>query len=143
MVQKITVAHDSLGSLTGRRVRSNIIQFRSIPYASFPARFRQSHLVTELDDDARDFTEYGYGCPARHQTDDFSGGPLPNSTPRKYDEFKCLNLTVSTPLDAMFDGGSQLRGLPVLVHVHGGGFIEGAGAISDSRGKHYPLSDFW
>ena len=135
-VQKVTVTHDTLGSLTGRHVRSNVVQFRSIPFATFPGRFRQSVLRTELDDE-RDFTEFGYACPARHQTADYNGGPLPDEQPRKYDEFKCLNLSVSTPLAAIGAGGDVKidKKLPVLVYCHGGGFVEGAGSVSYRHGQ--------
>jgi carboxylesterase type B len=133
VVQKVTVSHESLGTITGRRVRSNVLQFRSIPFATIPGRFRQSVLVTDLGSE-RDFTEYGYACPARKQSNDFNGGPLPGDTPLKYDEFKCLNLTISTPLSSMGDQGVKKK-LPVLMYCHGGGFVEGAGNIMDSKGQ--------
>jgi carboxylesterase type B len=141
-VQKVTVSHPSLGSLLGRRIRSSVLQFRSVPFATIPGRFRQSVLVKDLGDE-RDFTEYGFACPARHQDADWNGGPLPWETPRKYDEFKCLNLTISTPITSMIREDSRelsLR-LPVLVYCHGGGFVEGAGNISDRQGEIY--QKFW
>jgi carboxylesterase type B len=132
-IQKVTVSHSSLGTITGRRVRQNVLQFRSIPFATIPARFRQSLLSTELGAE-RDFTEFGYACPARHQDADWNGGPLKNETPRKYDEFKCLNLTISTPMECMSNEGAKEK-LPVMVYCHGGGFVEGAGNISYRQGE--------
>lgn len=137
-IEKVTVSHPSLGRLSGRRIRSSVLQFRSVPFATIPGRFRQSVLVKNLGDE-RDFTEYGFACPARHQTADNNGGSLPGETPRKYDEFKCLNLTISTPITSMTGSNSVEHSprLPVLVYCHGGGFVEGAGNISDRQGKLY------
>ncbi|KAF3904884.1 Cholinesterase [Dactylellina cionopaga] len=131
--------HPTLGSLTGRLVESDtIVHFRSIPYATIPARFRPSNLLSSIPENFdhrphRNFTEYGYACPSRPQ--DFSG--LPDEKPREYDEFKCLCLTISaikSSLDAISTGSikdiNHLRKSPVLVYIHGGAFTEGAGHIS-------------
>lgn len=67
---------------------------------------------------------------------------MPGYTDMKYDEFKCLSLTITTPLKCMSEGGSVYREtekLPVLVYVHGGGFIEGGGSVNDSHGEYYLL----
>jgi hypothetical protein len=40
--------HAKLGAITGLNRGSDIVQFCGIPYASIPARFRQSKFVTKL-----------------------------------------------------------------------------------------------
>lgn len=132
-----TFTHPLLGTLTGRLPEStpSVVHFRSIPFARIPARFRQSVLITAFEDgESRDFTEYGTACPAPSQGDYRApfGGSLPGDGERKFDEFSCLNLTISAPKDALGDEG---RELPVMVYVHGGGFRVGAGHISALHGE--------
>jgi carboxylesterase type B len=58
------------------------------------------------------------------QSGDALGGKLEGEKMVWFDEEKCLNVTVSVPKELLErkDG----KGLPVLVHVHGGGFVEGS-----------------
>ncbi|KAJ9622593.1 hypothetical protein H2203_006241 [Taxawa tesnikishii (nom. ined.)] len=132
--------HQAFGEIKGRLVRpldlAEVVHFRSIPYATIPERFRPSVLLDELPDrfDDRskgDFTEYGKACPQIDQGTDPYGGPLPGEGPRSYDEWTCLNLTVSIPKFATekMENGEQPK-LPVMVYIHGGGFTEGAGHVS-------------
>ncbi|EPS36637.1 hypothetical protein H072_9913 [Dactylellina haptotyla CBS 200.50] len=134
-----TYAHPVLGSLTGRLLESDtVVHFRSIPYATVPARFRPSIPLTDIPENFdhrphRTFTEYGFGCPSRPH--DNSG--LPGEQDRQYDEFKCLCLTISavkSHLDTLSSGTlsevNHLSKLPVMVYIHGGAFTEGAGHIS-------------
>lgn len=125
--------HPALGQLTGRRRQQNVVQFRGIPYGRVPARFRQAQLVTELSSNERICTEYGYACPQLKQTMEPLGGPLPGEHERRYDEFSCLNLTITAPVSGL-DGSSQTK-VPVMVYVHGGGFAQGAhyGAVHGKR----------
>ncbi|KAK6346786.1 hypothetical protein TWF696_006895 [Orbilia brochopaga] len=137
--QIFTHAHPTLGDLTGRLVESDtVVHFRSIPYATIPARFRPSVLLDDIPDTFdhrphRIFTEYGFACPGRPQ--EFRD--LPGEQPRQYDEFRCLNLTISavrSTLDIISSGSldaiNHLDRAPVLVYIHGGAFTEGAGHIS-------------
>jgi hypothetical protein len=46
--QQYTFQHKKLGGIVGLTRGSDIVQFRGIPYAQIPARFRQSSLRTHL-----------------------------------------------------------------------------------------------
>ncbi|KAF3234101.1 hypothetical protein TWF192_001662 [Orbilia oligospora] len=134
-----TFPHPVLGPLTGRLVENDsVVHFRSIPYATIPARFRPSDPLSAIPETFdhrphRQFTEYGFACPGRpHDPSD-----LPGELPRQYDEFKCLTLTISaikSQLDIVSSGSleqlNHLQKLPVLIYLHGGAFTEGAGHIS-------------
>ncbi|RVD89799.1 uncharacterized protein DFL_000791 [Arthrobotrys flagrans] len=134
-----TLPHPVLGPLTGRLVENDsVVHFRSIPYATIPARFCPSQSLSTIPETFdhrphRQFTEYGFACPGRpHDPSD-----LPGELPRQYDEFKCLTLTISaikSQLDIVSSGSleqlNHLQKLPVLVYLHGGSFTEGAGHIS-------------
>ncbi|MCJ1386196.1 hypothetical protein MMC17_009322 [Xylographa soralifera] len=148
----VSFKHPVLGEITGRvnkKVEEDtpdapaIAHFRSIPYAAVPGRFKQSILFGDgLPDhyDERpkgDFREYGYACPQIPQPYDAVGGKLPGEGDRMYDEFKCLNLTVSAPYSSLrkvpttgHGTSSEKKLLPVMVYVHGGAFSEGAGHVS-------------
>lgn len=83
--------------------------------------------------ESRDFTEYKTACPAPEQDQGGAiGGVLPGDKPREYDEWTCLNLTISAPADALDD---QDKNLPVMVYVHGGAFKEGGGHVSALHGE--------
>jgi carboxylesterase type B len=57
---------------------------------------------------------------------------VPGEEPITYDEQACLNLTISVPVKNFPESGHSLprKLLPVLVYVHGGGFVEGKGHVS-------------
>jgi carboxylesterase type B len=84
--------------------------------------------------DSRDFTEYSTACPAPDQLDQIEavGGLLPGEEPRKFDEWSCLNLTITVPTKALANEEAKL---PVMVYVHGGAFKVGGGHVSDLHGK--------
>ncbi|KAL2826701.1 Alpha/Beta hydrolase protein [Aspergillus cavernicola] len=139
-----TLDHPQLGSLAGRLINRQhadgqpvtepVVHFRSIPYATIPARFSQSVLLTHIPDhfDHRphaDFTQYGAACPQVPQPSgrgSAAGGFVPGEETITYDEQACLNLTISAPVKNI----PPKNPLPVLVYVHGGGFIEGKGHVS-------------
>ncbi|KAL4892457.1 Alpha/Beta hydrolase protein [Aspergillus ambiguus] len=146
-----TLEHKQLGRLTGRLidrqhadgqpVTEPVVHFRSIPYAPIRARFAQSTLLDRIPDhfDSRphcDFTQHGAACPQVPQPTgrgSATGGFVPGEEPVTYEEKTCLNLTISVPANNFLDesGPSRPRRLlPVLVYVHGGGFIEGKGHVS-------------
>ncbi|CZR55142.1 uncharacterized protein PAC_05028 [Phialocephala subalpina] len=129
--QTQTFTHPRLGPLTGLLSPSTpaVAHFRSIPYASTPARFRQSILLTSIPSaHSRDFTKYGTTCPCPPQMDQIeaSGGPLEEEKERVYDEEGCLGLTIAVPTEVLSTG----RELPVMVYVHGGGFTVGSSHVS-------------
>jgi carboxylesterase type B len=95
-----------------------IHQFRGIKYASIPARFRQSKLVTSYPSSV-DATRHGPICPQpdRKTPEEELIGLADSDIPRqvfKQDEFECLNLNITCP------AGHHPQ-LPVMVWIHGGG----------------------
>lgn len=51
-----------------------------------------------------------------------------------YDEFKCLNLKISVPKGAL---EGKFGELPVMVYVHGGGFVYGSSFVGARDGEIY------
>jgi carboxylesterase type B len=95
------------------------VRFRSIPYAAAPfdaGRFLPPQPAASWDG-VRDTSEFGVGAPQGR----FDGDPFDAYfNPRRQGE-DCLTLDVWTP-----DPGTA--GLPVMVWIHGGGFITGTGS---------------
>lgn len=54
-----TFHHVELGPMTGLVTPDNVVKFRAVPYASIPARFKQSILLDSLPETAKVFTEHG------------------------------------------------------------------------------------
>lgn len=103
---------------------SGVANYLGIQYATIPARFRQPQSVdlASLDGEL-DATQYGPRCPQntppRGETAHLYEG-VARSADSQMDELGCLRLNIYTP--------SQHQGpLPVLVWIHGGGFIFGDG----------------
>lgn len=57
--QTFTFHHPELGSLTGLIQPDNVVQFRTVPYATIPARFKRSILLDSLPADKTVYTEHG------------------------------------------------------------------------------------
>ena len=58
--QTYTFQHRELGSITGVITPNNVVQFRAVPYATIPARFKRSVLLDQLPDINNIHTEHGY-----------------------------------------------------------------------------------
>lgn len=54
-----TFNHPELGPLTGLIQPDNVVQFRAIPYATIPGRFKRSILLDRLPDGNTSFTTHG------------------------------------------------------------------------------------
>lgn len=123
--------HPTLGELKGVRRNGDVVQFRGIPFADIPARFRQSVLRTKLPQVPYDATQPGPTCPHTRALPfpDFWTGPLSEDgivlKQPIADEFKCLNLNITAPLTAVQDGDK----VPVLVFIHGGAFMVGSSSL--------------
>ncbi|KAJ7731122.1 Alpha/Beta hydrolase protein [Mycena maculata] len=97
-----------------------IHEYRGIKYASVPARFRRSHLVTTLPPKT-DASRYGPICPQLQKKcfeEELFGlgqADVPQQV-LEQDEFECLNLNITCPAGLT----SQSR-VPVMLWVHGGG----------------------
>lgn len=55
-----TFHHPDLGPMTGILSPDNVVQFRAVPYATIPARFKQSILLDSVFQHSKDFTKHGY-----------------------------------------------------------------------------------
>ncbi|KAF9693327.1 hypothetical protein EKO04_008672 [Ascochyta lentis] len=120
-----TFHHAKLGDMTGLITPDNVVQFRAIPYATIPARFKQSILLNNLGESNRVFTKHGYACPQTFPDRAADGGPFPNEvSPPPSNEFQCLILHINIPLTRLQSPGASK--LPVLVYIHGGGFVLGS-----------------
>jgi carboxylesterase type B len=145
-----TVVHERLGTIFHgiKHPVSNsthqLEQFRGIKYASIPARFRRSRLVSSYPPDV-DATRYGYvhltqatypsankfpPRPIAPQAKVRNVESLYGLHPGQYpiesfsqSEFECLNLNITAPAYLSPDSN-----LPVIVWVHGGGNVGGAGS---------------
>ncbi|KAE9370473.1 alpha/beta-hydrolase [Stipitochalara longipes BDJ] len=106
-------------------VESGIAFFRGIPYASVTKRWTQSSVLHSLPP-AFDATKFGPICPQPAHSS-LIQMDLPNPIVES-DEFKCLNLNVTVPFEALLAEGQELRSshLPVMVWVHGGQFKTGS-----------------
>ncbi|RAR10733.1 alpha/beta-hydrolase [Stemphylium lycopersici] len=119
-----TFNHAQLGPMTGVIAPDNVVQFRAIKYATIPARFKASILAETLSG-KEDFTQHGYACPQTFNKDVGGGGPFPGeASPPPSDELNCLILQVNVPLLCLQSNPPPSK-LPVLVYIHGGGFIFG------------------
>ncbi|KAK9246268.1 Alpha/Beta hydrolase protein [Lipomyces tetrasporus] len=128
MEQTIDYNHPVLGPMTGvLKCGGRVTQFRAIKFATIPGRFRQSVLLPTLP--KRDFTTWGPVCP-QAWTPNFVGGLAMGGQlqpeQRTYDEFECLNLTLTVPTYLLTQPNQDP--VPVVAWVHGGAFRNGGGA---------------
>lgn len=115
-----TIADTTYGRVRGARVDEGVLRFAGVPYAAPPTGERRFAAPVDPEpwDGVRDGREYGPACaqvietPARSYID-----------PERMSE-DCLHLNIWTP---GLDGADR----PVLVWIHGGGYLFGAG--SDPR----------
>jgi carboxylesterase type B len=95
-----------------------VATFRGIPYASVTKRWTQSSVQHSLPTPF-DATNFGPKCP---QPAHLSLLRVALPTPVvESDEFKCLNLNITTPSEALLakDQEAKVPLLPVMVWVHG------------------------
>lgn len=100
------------GSMDYSREGRPFSSFMGIPYATIPSRFEESQLVaypTWDDGSVKSFTEPGNVCSQLY----FDGSMLGKED--------CLNLNIFVPMNNTGDR----RGYPVMIWIHGGGFILG------------------
>jgi len=132
VVQARPVVHTESGDVSGVNDRG-AIRFRSIPFAAAPFglnRF-QPPAAAPAWDGIRDTSEFGVGVPqGRFEGDPFDGyfNPLVQGA-------DCLTLDIWTPDVAT-------SGLPVMVWIHGGGFMTGTGSAPAHDGYTFARDGF-
>jgi para-nitrobenzyl esterase len=115
------------GAVRGK-VSSGVLAFLGIPYAAAPFganRMRPPQPVPPWDGE-RDATAFGPTAPK---------GDYPPQYARLFPEVvipgeECLNLNVWTP-------DVSASGLPVLVWIHGGSFMNGSSSVTDYDGAAF------
>lgn len=120
-----TLQSDIVGELDEA---TGLAQFRGIPYAAVEKRWAHSRTLHTLPHSPFDATVYGTRCVQKEGPVLVSGGvtdPVPGD-----DEFKCLNLNITAPVEAL-DRNRPL--LPVMFWIHGGGFDYGANSVARYR----------
>ncbi|XP_014553792.1 hypothetical protein COCVIDRAFT_40218 [Bipolaris victoriae FI3] len=117
-----------LGQLIGLARGDDVVQFRGIPFATIPARFRQARLLESLPQQPFDARRSGPYCPQPPLPFPFYWeGSLPEDFPSlpepTQDEFGCLNLNITVPRSSLEDDSAGK--LPVFFFIHGGAFVGG------------------
>ncbi|VDB95965.1 unnamed protein product [Peniophora sp. CBMAI 1063] len=98
--------------------------FLGVPYAQPPVgrlRFVTPQAITTRTSGIRNALQFGNACPQPPDDEDL-GAPVGED---------CLFLNVWRP-----EGTKEGADLPVLMWIHGGMFVEGAGSDPTTRGEH-------
>jgi carboxylesterase type B len=133
------------GAFRGKK-GDGITQYRGIKYATVTGQLSAPELVTDYGTNIFDATHYGYvififnttfltptsprapaidGCAFEQNTLIQCAIGAAEETPRMSGT-ECLNLNITVP-------DTEKKGLPVMVFVHGGGYVMG--------GNHWPQYD--
>ncbi|KAJ9655440.1 hypothetical protein H2198_005696 [Neophaeococcomyces mojaviensis] len=119
--------HPELGKLKGQSLQDGLVQFRNVPYATIPSRWKPSKIVNDLRSnhsgkDYYDATVWGPIPPQHSDSIGFDFGLIQKSLPVDHplvcDEEECLNLVLTLP-------SVEATNVPVIVFIHGGGFFIG------------------
>jgi len=121
MSDSITAEVGSYGTVKGF-TNGNVAEFRGLPFATIPARFRRGELVTSLPDGTFDATKYGpypaqlpeNNAGAIYLFGEYASTFFEEAKSRTMSEENCLNLNIVTPKNAI---GSKK--LPVMVWIYG------------------------
>ncbi len=129
MVDEALVVETSDGKLRGRR-NTAAVSFKGVPYAASTGEGHRwmapQPVVAWLG--VRDATRYGDRCPQERET--YGDAPILNwyGQSEPFSE-NCCVLNVYTPEP---DGARR----PVMVYVHGGGYVTGGGGGDVLDGSH-------
>ncbi|MFP5327948.1 MAG: carboxylesterase family protein, partial [Acidimicrobiia bacterium] len=120
------VVETSTGKIAGRAGDSGLMEFLGVPYAAAPVgnlRWRAPQPVVPWEGE-RDATSFGKIAP---QIVTMGASLIPGDDTEASED--CLTLNVWTPAT---DGAAR----PVMVWIHGGAFVGGAGSSQLYRGTH-------
>ncbi|KAK4689626.1 hypothetical protein P7C73_g481, partial [Tremellales sp. Uapishka_1] len=132
---KTTVQVEGLGELTGWLNADGTQQFFNIPYGLLSKRWTNSRLRESWPDNKWDGRYLGAASSQPNRP--FYPFPMPKRDHLKHkdmeitDEFECLNLHITVP-----KGCNLTDALPVIVFIHGGGFVFGTANYSILDGRH-------
>lgn len=117
------------GVVSGKTHDDGLHVFRGIPYAAppFGANRFQPPVPPESWDGIRDATRSGVAAPQPATAPDDPWAPMYAPTVTGED---CLTLDIWTP-----ELGAT--GLPVVVHIHGGGYMTGSGSLPLYSGRAF------
>lgn len=126
MSQSITANVGSFGKVTGF-AKGNVAEFRGIPFATVPVRFRRAEPLTTLPGGTLDATKYGPSpaqAPIDNEGEEYLFGEyvrtfFAEDSKRTLSERDCLNLNIVAPIDAL-----GKKKLPVMVWIYGFPFGE-------------------
>ena len=121
MSDSITANVGSFGKVNGF-TKGNVAEFRGIPFATIPARFRRAQRLTSLPSGTFEATKYGPYPPQPAEdkvAEEFLFGEyvktfFAEDSKRSMSEEDCLNLNIVTPRDAL-----GKKKLPVMVWIYG------------------------
>jgi carboxylesterase type B len=139
---RVTVECEQSGTTRDRSndLKTAILKLRGIKYAEIMYRWAAPRATGPWRG-LQTCTEFGPGCPQiSRPLFDISGIPLFGRVgaktipikPERVDEFGCLNLNIWAPVTIKgdLDRVVMKKKLPVLVWVHGGSYMVGAGGVN-------------
>ena len=132
MVQTRPVVRIESGSVSGVDERG-ATRFRGIPFAAppfGPNRLRPP-VAASAWDGVRDTAEFGVGVPQPR----FEGDPFDAYFNPRVQGADCLTFDIWTP-------DASTSGLPVMVWIHGGGFMTGTGSAPAHDGYTFARDGF-
>jgi para-nitrobenzyl esterase len=112
---KFVVVNTSNGNVAGSRIENGVSAFLGIPYAKPPKgdlRFAPP-VAVESWDDVKPAIHFSPSCP--QIKDEYEPSSL------LYQDEDCLSLNIWTP-------GADDKKRPVIIYIHGGGFVNGGTA---------------
>jgi carboxylesterase type B len=122
MTSSVSVDVGSYGKVKGFTT-GNVAEFRGVPFATTPARFRRPELINSVEGGTVDATKYGPmppQAPYDFKAFQFLFGDYVKTWTeemklREMNEEKCLSLNVVAPKDAIGKG----KKLPVMCWIYG------------------------
>ncbi|GJJ78587.1 hypothetical protein EMPS_10946 [Entomortierella parvispora] len=129
------------GAVQGLQVKTqpSVAKFLNVPYATVPERWRPAFKAAAWSN-VRDCTVLGPACPQPAQADPMAAMNRDDNNAGAtqevitYSEEHCLNLNIFAPLDHLSKANALI---PVMVWIHGGGFVHGSNALPLYDGSNF------